>query len=87
MSECANESSLEYPAHRAFSTFVLEFDLELPLAMISIIRLLLLPAGEWEKARDKGKPPKPKADQEVLVIMADVLVQRMKEYATTLKVR
>lgn len=63
--------------------FVLESDLELPLELISLVRLLLLPLDEWRKTRDKGKPPKPKADLETLNIIHDVLDRRLKGYPTT----
>jgi hypothetical protein len=68
------------------SVFVLESDLELPPELISLVRLLLLPLDEWTRARDKGKPPKPKADLEALNIIHDVLAQRLKGYPTTVKV-
>jgi N-lysine methyltransferase SETD6 len=68
------------------SVFVLESDLELPLELISLVRLLLLPLDEWTMARDKGKPPKPKADLETLNIIHDVLDKRLKGYPTTVKV-
>ncbi|KAF5380369.1 hypothetical protein D9615_004738 [Tricholomella constricta] len=65
--------------------FVLESDLELPEPLISLIRLLLLEQGEWETARRKGKPPKPKVDAVILSIVHDVLETRLKAYPTTLQ--
>ena len=67
------------------SVFVLESDLELP-QLISLVRLLLLPLDEWAKARDKGKPPKPKVDLEALNIIYDVFDLRLKGYPTTVEV-
>lgn len=67
--------------------FVLESDLVLPPLLISLARLLVIDAGEWEKARDKGKPPKPNVDALILTIIHDVLEERLKAYPTTLQVR
>jgi hypothetical protein len=69
-----------------YSVFVLESDLELPPELVSLVRLLLLPLDEWTKAKDKSKPPKPKADAEALEIIHDVLDKRLKGYRTTVKV-
>jgi SET domain-containing protein 6 len=65
--------------------FILDADLDIPDTMISLIKLVLLSPGEWEKARNKGKPPKPKVDIEVLGIIVKILTQRLKEYHTTLQ--
>jgi SET domain-containing protein 6 len=65
---------------------VLETDLELPEAMISFIRLLLLPTGEWERVKDKGKTPKSKIDRQLLSIIMSVLQKRLEEYPTSLEV-
>ena len=66
---------------------MLETDLELPEALISMIRLLLLPDGEWVKVRDKGRPPKPKVDPQLLSLVLLVLRRRLEEYPTSLEVR
>ena len=66
---------------------MLETDLELPEALISMVRLLLLPDDEWAKARDKGKPPKPKVDPQLLSLVLLVLRRRLEEYPTSLEVR
>ena len=55
--------------------------------MVSLIRLVTVPPTEWEKAREKGKPPKPKADTFVLQVIADALTQRLEKYPTTIEVR
>lgn len=68
------------------STFELDWDLDYPEAALSVIRLLLLSDAEWSKARDKGKPPKPKADAEVLTVLLKAIEERMSEYSTTVAV-
>ncbi|GLB37803.1 putative set domain-containing protein [Lyophyllum shimeji] len=65
--------------------FVLESDLELPEPLLSFVRLLLLNQADWESARAKSKPPKPKIDTDVLGIVLDVLETRLKAYPTTLQ--
>ena len=65
---------------------MLETNLELPESLISLLRLLLSPDDEWEKARDKGKPPKPKIDERVLTLILSVLRRRLEEYPTSLEV-
>ncbi|KAF8070798.1 hypothetical protein FPV67DRAFT_1488737, partial [Lyophyllum atratum] len=65
--------------------FVLESDLELPEPLVSFVRLLLLSEGDWETAKTKGKPPKPKVDIETLNTVYDVLETRLKAYPTTLQ--
>jgi N-lysine methyltransferase SETD6 len=67
------------------SVFVLELDLEIPPAFTSFIRLIQL-KSEWEKAQNKNKPPKPKMDSQILSIIRNVLVKRLAQYPTTLKV-
>jgi SET domain-containing protein 6 len=70
------------------SVFILEGDSALPIpeTLIRLVRLLLLPQHEWEKVRDKGKPPKPKIDTEILDIAINVLVRRLAQYPTTIPV-
>ncbi|KAF7967425.1 hypothetical protein HWV62_19045 [Athelia sp. TMB] len=65
--------------------FILEDELDIPEAMVSLIRLLLLTADEWERIRAKGKPPKAKLDADVLLLVSQVLHRRLQEYATTLE--
>lgn len=68
------------------STFEFDLDLEYPDAALSITRLLLLSDAEWEKVQGKGKPPKPKADAEVLGLLAKVIENRLGQYPTSLEV-
>ncbi|KAF7376573.1 Ribosomal lysine N-methyltransferase 4 [Mycena sanguinolenta] len=63
---------------------VLESDLEIPLALVSLIRLLRLTSDEWEKTVAKDKVPKPKLDNEVLDVVRAVLERRLNEYPSTL---
>ncbi|CAK5265439.1 unnamed protein product [Mycena citricolor] len=64
---------------------VLESDLEIPLALVALIRLLRLTPGEWEQAVEKDKVPKPKIDGEVLPIVKTVFESRLSQYPTTLE--
>jgi len=64
--------------------FELEFDLEIPPAFASFIRLIQL-NPEWEKAQNKNKPPKPKTDTQTLSSVRNILVKRLAQYPTTLK--
>ncbi|KAH7912417.1 hypothetical protein BJ138DRAFT_1083668 [Hygrophoropsis aurantiaca] len=66
--------------------FVLETDLSVPEALPSLVRLLLLTETDWEKARDKGKPPKGKVDSQVISLLLQVLSQRLNEYPTSIEV-
>ena len=68
------------------STFEFDLELEYPEAVLSIVRLFLLSGPEFEKAQAKGKPPKPKADAEVLPILQQVIRERLKEYPTSIEV-
>ncbi|KAJ7782346.1 SET domain-containing protein [Mycena maculata] len=63
---------------------VLESDLEVPEALVSLIRLLRLTSDEWEKAVAKDKVPKPKIDNEILDVVRAIFERRLKEYPTTL---
>ena len=69
-----------------FSVFVLEHSSPLTDEVISFTKLLFLPTAEWEKARDKGKPPKPKLDVVCSTTLQDVIERRMKSYPTSLEV-
>ncbi|KAF8160689.1 hypothetical protein B0H34DRAFT_697698 [Crassisporium funariophilum] len=66
--------------------FVIEYDLELPMAFTSFIRLILL-RSEWEKAKEKARPPRPKADAQTLGILQKLLDRRIAQYPTTIRVR
>jgi SET domain-containing protein 6 len=65
---------------------MLDFEVELPDAMISLIRLLMMPTDQWTKARDKGKVPKPTLDDAVLRIVQEVLEKRLAMYRTSIMV-
>ena len=65
---------------------MIETDFALREDFISFTRLLLLPDDDWEKARGKCRPPKPKLDAEVLGIIAETLQRRKASYPTTLEV-
>ncbi|KAJ4483947.1 hypothetical protein J3R30DRAFT_3284112 [Lentinula aciculospora] len=65
--------------------FVLETDYEVPEAIASLTRLLCLSSDEWEKARGKGKPPKPKLDSPVLDLIIIALQKRIAQYSSTMK--
>ncbi|KAK0455504.1 SET-domain protein [Desarmillaria tabescens] len=64
---------------------VIEADLEIPPALISLIKLLSFSSDEWRKVRGKGKPPKPKLDSATVDIIKDVLDQRLQQYPTSLQ--
>ncbi|KAK0476718.1 SET-domain protein [Armillaria novae-zelandiae] len=64
---------------------VIEADLEIPPALISLIKLLSFSSDEWRKVRGKGKPPKPKLDSATVDIIKDVLNQRLQQYPTSLQ--
>lgn len=65
--------------------FVVDFSSELPEEMISFVRLLMMSAPEWEKTKRKSKLPKPKVDDAVLSVAADVVIRRLSDYPTTIK--
>ncbi|KAJ3982773.1 hypothetical protein F5890DRAFT_1527670 [Lentinula detonsa] len=65
--------------------FVLETNFEIPEAMISLTRLLYLSSDEWEKARDKEKPPKPRLDSQASGLISLVLQKRIAHYPSTMK--
>ena len=73
------------------SIFVLEAPptpsaLEIPVALLAFARLIRSQA-EWERAKSKGKLPKPKADVDTLRVIQEALGRRLKVYPTTLEVR
>ncbi|KAJ7680818.1 SET domain-containing protein [Mycena polygramma] len=63
---------------------VFESDLEVPEALVSLVRLLRLTPDEWEKTVAKDKVPKPKMDNEILDVVRAVLERRLTEYPSTL---
>ncbi|KAJ6508083.1 SET domain-containing protein [Mycena vulgaris] len=63
---------------------VVEADLAIPPALAALIRLLRLPAPEWEKAVAKDKVPKPVLDSAVLRVVQGVLERRRAGYPTSL---
>ncbi|KAJ3719021.1 SET-domain protein [Lentinula guzmanii] len=65
--------------------FVLETNFEIPEAMTSLTRLLYLSSDEWEKARDKEKPPKPRLDSQASGLISLVLQKRIAYYPSTMK--
>jgi len=67
------------------SVFVVDFSNELPQEMTSFVRLLMMSAPEWEKTKRKSKLPKPKVDDAVLSVAADVVRRRLSEYPTTIQ--
>jgi N-lysine methyltransferase SETD6 len=67
------------------SLFVLDFSNELPEEMSSFVRLLMMSAPEWEKTKRKSKLPKPKVDDAVLSVAADVVRRRLSDYPTTIE--
>jgi SET domain-containing protein 6 len=75
----------------AFSTFVLTYPPdEIPEAVIAFARLLI-DEEAWEKARDKGKVPKPKIEQtasgvKVIEVLLESIRLRRKQYPQSLNV-
>ncbi|KIM45375.1 hypothetical protein M413DRAFT_442044 [Hebeloma cylindrosporum] len=58
--------------------------IELPPALLSFTQLIQSEA-EWERAKSKGKLPKPKANIDTLKIIQEALARRSKAYPTTLE--
>lgn len=54
--------------------------------MISFAKLLLLSKDEWEKVREKSKPPKPKLDGALYDVLISTLENRLAQYPTALEV-
>jgi len=67
------------------SVFVVDFSDELPEEMSSFVRLLMMSAPEWEKTKRKSKLPKPKVDDAVLSVAADIVRRRLLDYLTTIE--
>lgn len=62
--------------------FIIDADPILPAALTSFIRLLLLSQEEWEKTREKGRPPKAKFDLQVSPLLRRILEMRLTSYET-----
>jgi SET domain-containing protein 6 len=54
--------------------------------LISLIRLLLMSNDEWEKTREKGKPPKAKLEPSVIEYGERILKKRLDKYNTNIQV-
>ena len=67
------------------SVFVVDSSNELPDQMSSFVRLLIMATPEWEKTKPKSKLPKPKVDDAVLSVAADVVRRRLSDYPTTIE--
>jgi SET domain-containing protein 6 len=74
-------------SERFSSIFILDTTLKVSSELVSFARLLLMPPSEWEKTQQKGKFPKPKAEEQIVGVTKDVLKKRIAEYTTTLEVR
>lgn len=82
-----------YPSPRATftllillcSVFLVDFSNKLPEEMSSFVRLLMMSAPEWEKTKRKSKLPKPKVNDAVLSVAADVVRRRLSDYPTTIE--
>ncbi|KAG9100063.1 hypothetical protein FRC06_004569 [Ceratobasidium sp. 370] len=66
------------------STFTLDTSTLLPPALLSFAQLMLLSSTEWEHAREKEKPPKPKSPN-VHTSVHEALTKRLAMYPTTLQ--
>ncbi|OAX37925.1 SET domain-containing protein [Rhizopogon vinicolor AM-OR11-026] len=60
--------------------FVLDTDPILPAAMTSLIKLLLLSQEEWEKTREKERPPKAKFDRQISELLRRIFEIRLSTY-------
>lgn len=60
--------------------FIIDVDPILPTALTSLIRLLLLTQEEWEKTREKGRPPKVKFDSQVSSLLRRIFEMRLTSY-------
>ncbi len=72
---------------RIISVFVLDLESPVPDVLISFSKLLLISQDDWEKGKSKGKPPKPKLDDDRTVsVILDALRKRLREYPTSFEV-
>jgi len=65
--------------------FVTVFSDELPEDMISFVHLLIMSEPDWAKTKRKSKLPKPRVNNAVLSVVADVVRRRLAEYPTTME--
>ena len=79
-------SSYYHSCLRLHSVFALDLSDLIPPPFISFARLLLAPPPEWEKAREKGKPPKPKMDKVTRAVVREVLERRVRMYPGSIEV-
>jgi thymidylate synthase ThyX len=70
-----------------YSVFDFTWELDIPPAIVQMTKILLLPQDDWEKARDKGKVPKPKMEPEIMQMLEKVLHRRSSRYRTSIEVR
>jgi SET domain-containing protein 6 len=68
------------------SVFALDLSELLPDPFVSFSRLLLSPPQDWTRAREKGKPPKPKMDEVTRAVVKNVLERRRGTYPTSMEV-
>lgn len=62
------------------SVFIIDTDPIIPAALTSLTRLLLLTQEEWEKTREKGRPPKSKFDLQVSPLLRRIIETRLTGY-------
>ena len=79
------------PAEFPASTFVVEAEgHEIPPPLISFVRMLLLSHEDWEKVKEKQKPPKPKLTEgdgsRVLEVINQGLQRRLEEFPSSIEV-
>ncbi|KAF8629886.1 hypothetical protein AX15_003242 [Amanita polypyramis BW_CC] len=63
---------------------IIESDHEIPVVMLSLVRLFLLPEADWERAKSKSKPPKAKLEPDVLQVLITTFRQRLEKYPSSL---
>lgn len=68
------------------SILVIDFSMEVPPSLISLVRLLLLEEDQWTKTRDSSKLPKPKPDSQSLSLINNILRAKLQQYKTTIEV-
>lgn len=71
--------------------FILEVDGENPSSLESLdiplaFTQLILHDAEWERAKAKRKPPKPKQEELCLRVLEEAIMIKLQEYPTTLQV-
>ncbi|KAI9455472.1 SET domain-containing protein [Lactarius psammicola] len=87
--ECAGPRSVErvdwWLEEGGDDVFVVDSSNDVPEEISSFVRLLVMSAPEWEKAKRKSRLPKPKEDEVTLSVTADVVRRRLTEYPTTIE--